>query len=99
MFSRLAGLKFDIKPHPAHWSDPYRFAGQKIHLWDRVTSTPHSPKAYITYADIFTIGNNILKYYGKAPLEYNPETDYNATMSRGRFALFVQNIITKIRTK
>lgn len=97
VFSRLAGLSFSRTANPAHWSDRYRFAGQKVHLWNSVTSQRHDPRSYITYADIFTLGNNLLKYYKKPLLEYDPTLNYNNAISRGKFALFIQNIIERIK--
>ncbi len=97
VFSRLAGLSFSRTANPAHWSDRYRFAGQKVNLWASTTSQPHDPRSYIRYADIYTIGNNILKYYNKPLLDYDPSMNYNNAISRGKFALFMQNIINTIK--
>ncbi len=69
----------------------------KLNLWASTTSQPHDPRSYIRYADIFTIGNNILRYYNKPPLEYDPTLNYNNAISRGKFALFIAQLITTIK--
>lgn len=97
IFGRLAWVEFKRKSQPTHWSDTYRFAGMKLNLWASTTSQPHNPKSYISYADIFTIGNNILRYYKKPPLEYDPTLNYNNAISRGKFALFIAQLITTIK--
>ncbi|MBP6910937.1 hypothetical protein KBC03_05105 [Patescibacteria group bacterium] len=75
----------------------YRYAGDNIGLWKSTTFGPHPMNGSITLADVYTISNNLLKYYRKPLLEYNPALKYNENVTRGKFALWIQNLIGQLR--
>lgn len=97
VFARLAGLGFNEQLHPKHRADMYRYAGENIKLWASTSFGPHPMNWSITLADVYTISNNLLKYYRKPLLEYNSKLKYNDPITRGKFALWIQDLIIHLR--
>lgn len=97
VFTRLAGLPFHEIPNSSHWSDKYRVAGESIGLWARTSTGKHPVNGTITLADIYTISNNLLHYYHKNQIEYNPSLKYGDAVKRGDFALFMEKVIRQVK--
>lgn len=97
IYYRLTGLP--IIPPPSddiHWAETYRKGGDKIKLRASISAGTHPVNSNISYADVYTIANNLLRYFGKPPLQYISGINYGDSLTRGAFALFLQNIIEKI---
>lgn len=97
VFTRLVWLRFTPIANPHYWSDMYEIAGREANLWQSTTSSYHPIYGYITLADVYTISNNILKRAGKSALTYDPTLNYGDPITRGKFALFIQHLITQIK--